>query len=93
MAGPSDERPGHLRPTPPLPRRLLALAPVVYLCTGGWMVAAVVLLVAHYGFDRTPPIWLWTALSGVAMGILGAGVMLWQQRAVDRGSRTAQRLD
>jgi len=84
---------GHLRPPPPLPQRLLALAPVVCVGTGGWIVVAVALAVARYAFDRTPPIWLWTALSGVALGIVGAGIMLWQQRAAERGSRTAQKVD
>ncbi|OLR89875.1 DUF2530 domain-containing protein [Actinokineospora bangkokensis] len=94
MSGPAENaEPEHQRRTPPLPRRLLALGPVVYVGTGGWVVAAVALLVARYGFDRTPPIWLWTALSGVALGIVGAGIMLWQQRASERGSRTAQKVD
>ncbi|EWC58750.1 hypothetical protein UO65_6001 [Actinokineospora spheciospongiae] len=94
MAGTAENQNGEpLRPPPPLPRRLLALAPVVYVGTGGWIVVAVALAVARYAFDRTPPIWLWTALSGVALGIVGAGIMLWQQRAAERGSRTAQKVD
>ncbi|SDD28090.1 DUF2530 domain-containing protein [Actinokineospora iranica] len=94
MAGPTEEHPkAPLRPVPPLPRRLLALGPIVYLGTGVWFLAAIVLLIARYGFDRTPPIWLWTALSGAALGIVGALVMLWQRRAANRGSRGAQKLD
>ena len=94
MAGTAEnQNRGHLRPTPPLPQRLLALGPVVYVSTGGWILVAVALLVARYAFDRTPPIWLWTALSGVALGIVGAGIMLWQQKAARRGSRTAQRVE
>ncbi|WP_285508146.1 DUF2530 domain-containing protein [Actinokineospora sp. NBRC 105648] len=89
MAGSEDTA----RPTPPLPARLLALAPIVYVGTGVWALAAVVLLIARYGFDSTPPIWLWTALAGAGLGVVGAGIMGWQRRASARGSRAAQRVD
>jgi hypothetical protein len=78
-------------PPPPLPQRLLALPPVVYTGTALWLVALVVLLVARYGFDALPPIWLWTALAGVVLGLIGLPVMAWQRRASRRGGRGAQR--
>ncbi|MGQ0837002.1 DUF2530 domain-containing protein [Actinokineospora sp.] len=94
MAGPAEEQPKKsLRPTPPLPQRLLALGPLVYVVTGAWIVVAVVLLIARYGFDKTPPIWLWTALSGVALGIVGGLIMGWQRRASNRGDRGAQKIN
>ena len=76
---------------PPLPQRLLALAPVVYGGTALWGVVLVVLLIARYGFDAGPPIWLWTALAGFVLGLIGIPVMVWQRRASRRGARGAQR--
>ncbi|MBB4912529.1 DUF2530 domain-containing protein [Actinophytocola algeriensis] len=77
---------------PPLPDRLLALAPLVYVGTGLWVVLTCVLLVGHYGFEVFPPIWVWTALWGTALGLIGVPVMAWQRAASRRGSRGAQRL-
>lgn len=76
---------------PPLPPRLLALPPVVYVGTAAWLVACLVLLVLRYGFDLGPPIWLWTALAGSALGILGLPIMWWQRTASRRGTRGSQR--
>ena len=75
---------------PPLSPRLLALPPLVYVGTATWGVLSVVLLVARYGFDAGPPIWLWTALAGTVLGFIGIPVMAWQRRASRRGSRGAQ---
>lgn len=77
-------------PPPPLPRGLLALPPVVYVGTAGWLVALVALLIARYGFDAGPPIWLWTALAGFVLGLIGMPLMAWQRRASRRGARGAQ---
>lgn len=94
MAGPAEEHTQTpLRPPPPLPRRLLALGPIVHVGTGIWSLAAVLLAIAHYGFDRTPPIWLWTALAGTALGIVGIGIMAWQRHAAGKGAKGAQRID
>lgn len=76
---------------PPLPARLLALPPLVYAGTGLWALALVVLLIARYGFDALPPIWLWTAAVGTALGIISLPLMAWQRRASRRGARGAQR--
>ena len=94
MAGPAepDERiETQKSPPPPLPQRLLALPPVVYVGTALWLVALVALLIARYGYDALPPIWLWTALAGFSLGLVGLPVMVWQRRASRRGSRGAQR--
>ncbi|MGH3879676.1 MAG: DUF2530 domain-containing protein [Actinophytocola sp.] len=94
MAGPAepDERiETQKSPPPPLPQRLLALPPVVYVGTSLWLVALVALLIARYGYDALPPIWLWTALAGFLLGLVGLPVMIWQRRASRRGSRGAQR--
>ncbi len=77
---------------PPLPDRLLALAPLVYVGTTAWLVALGVLLVGRYVFDVFPPIWLWTALAGTVLGLIGFPIMAWQRRANRRGSRGAQRI-
>jgi hypothetical protein len=76
---------------PPLPQRLLALPPVVYTGTALWLVALVVLVIARYGFDAGPPIWMWTALAGFVLGLIGLPIMVWQRRASRRGARGAQR--
>ncbi|WP_436493509.1 DUF2530 domain-containing protein [Actinokineospora sp. HUAS TT18] len=77
-----------LRPPPPLPARLLALAPIVYVGTGVWFLVAVALLVV----DTIPRVWLWTAVSGATLGILGILIILWQRRAAQRGSKGAQKV-
>jgi hypothetical protein len=82
-----------LRPPPPLPPRLLALAPIVHVGTGIWLVAALALAIAHYGFNAVPAVWLWTSVAGAGLGILGAGVIAWQRHAAARGSRVAQKVD
>jgi len=75
-----------------LPPRLLALAPIVYVGTTLWFVALAVLVIGHYGFDVFPPIWMWTALCGSVLGLIGVPVMLWQRSASRRGSRGAQKI-
>ena len=90
--GKPDERIETQKSPPPLPERLLALPPLVYVGTTLWVVALAVLLVGHYAFEVFPPIWVWTALWGTVLGLIGLPVMAWQRRASRRGSRTAQRL-
>ncbi|WP_051114809.1 DUF2530 domain-containing protein [Actinokineospora enzanensis] len=91
MAGPAKTP--EPRTTPPLPARLLALAPIAYVGTALWALAAVVLGIAHYGFDKTQPIWMWTCAAGACLGIIGILIMRWQRSAADRGSRSAQKMD
>lgn len=75
---------------PPLPDRLLALPPIVYVGTALWAVAVCALLIARYVFDALPPIWLWTAMAGTFLGMIGMPIMAWQRRAARRGARGAQ---
>jgi hypothetical protein len=70
---------------------LLALAPLVYVGTAAWLIATVVLAIGHYAFDVFPPIWLWTAIAGTGLGLIGFPLMAWQRRASRRGGRGAQR--
>ncbi|OLF17833.1 hypothetical protein BU204_09495 [Actinophytocola xanthii] len=79
-------------PPPALPPRLLALAPVVYVGTAVWLLAFVLLALGHYVLDLVPPIWMWTALCGFVLGMIGVPVMWWQSSASRRGSRGAQKV-
>jgi uncharacterized protein DUF2530 len=77
---------------PPLSPRLLALPPLVYVGTAAWAALFVVLAIARYGFDvGPPPIWMWTAMTGTILGLIGVPLMAWQRRASRRGARGAQR--
>lgn len=89
--GKPDARIETQKSPPPLPDRLLALAPLVYVGTAAWLVATVVLAIGHYAFDVFPPIWLWTAIAGTGLGLIGFPLMAWQRRASRRGARGAQR--
>ncbi len=89
--GKPDARIETQKSPPPLPDRLLALSPLVYIGTGLWLFALCVLLVGRYVFDVFPPIWLWTALAGTVLGFIGIPIMLWQRSASRRGARGAQR--
>lgn len=89
--GKPDARIETQKSPPPLPDRLLALPPLVYVGTSLWLVATVVLAIGHYAFDVFPPIWLWTAITGTALGLVGFPLMAWQRRASRRGARGAQR--
>lgn len=89
--GKPDARIETQKSPPPLPERLLALSPLVYVGTGTWFVALCVLVVGRYAFDVFPPIWLWTAIAGTGLGFLGFPIMAWQRRASRRGARGAQR--
>jgi uncharacterized protein DUF2530 len=89
--GKPDARIETQKSPPPLPDRLLALAPLVYVGTGLWFVAVIVLAVGRYAFDAFPPIWLWTAITGAGLGLIGIPIMFWQRHASRRGARGAQR--
>lgn len=66
---------------------------MVYGGTALWLFAFVVLAVGHYAFDVFPPIWLWTALAGFVLGLVGVPIMVWQRNAARRGARGAQKID
>jgi hypothetical protein len=69
----------------------VALPPLVLAGTLLWFAALCGLLILRYGYDLTPPIWLWTALAGIILGLIGLLVMWWQRTASRRGTRGAQR--
>ncbi|HEV2778184.1 MAG TPA: DUF2530 domain-containing protein [Actinophytocola sp.] len=79
-----------LPPPHPLPARLLALPPLIYAGTLLWLLATCTLLTLRYLFDIGPPIWLWTALAGTTLGLIGLPIMWWQRTASRRGTRGAQ---
>jgi hypothetical protein len=64
---------------------LLKPWPVIVVITAGWLVA-VVLAFTVSGLQEWRPF----TVAGLAVGALGTSIMLWQQRAVRRGSRGAQ---
>jgi hypothetical protein len=73
-------------PQPPaLPDVLLRPWPVIVVITAGWLVA-VVLAFTVSGLQEWRPY----TVAGLAVGALGTSIMLWQRRAVRRGSRGAQ---
>jgi uncharacterized protein DUF2530 len=73
-------------PEPPaLPATLLKPWPVIVVITAGWLVA-VVLAFTVPGLQEWRPF----TVAGLAVGALGTSIMLWQRRAVRRGSRGAQ---
>ncbi len=73
-------------PQPPaLPAALLEPWPVIVAIAACWLVA-VVLAFAVPGLHAWRP----TAVAGLAVGVLGTSIFLWQRSAVRRGSRGAQ---
>ena len=70
---------------PPLPAVLLKPWPVIVVITAGWLVA-VVLAFTVTGLQEWRPF----TVAGLAVGALGTAIVLWQRRAVRRGSRGAQ---
>jgi hypothetical protein len=73
-------------PEPPaLPAVLLKPWPVIVVITAGWLVALVLAFTVP-GLQEWRPY----TVAGLAVGVLGTSIFLWQQRAVRRGSRGAQ---
>ncbi len=81
--------PGMLDPPPP-PRRLVEMSWVVGAGTALWVVAGVVLLVAHLRFGRPLDVWFSACVVGVLLGAIGYTLFRWQRRAARRGTRGAQ---
>lgn len=77
--------PVNLRTPPPLPKSLTDPVPVVIVGTVLFVIATVVLLIAH-----APTLWIWSCVCGVGLGFFGFGVFSWQRAAARRGSRGAQ---
>jgi hypothetical protein len=71
---------------PPLPPVLLEPWPVIVTLALAWLVATVAAFVID-GLQHWRPV----TVAGLAVGVLGTSIFLWQRRAVRRGSRGAQR--
>lgn len=80
----SVEREQNIEP-PPLPPRLLAVWPIIVVGALAWLVAAVVAFLV-------PALASWRPLTvaGLATGVIGSSVFLWQLAAARRGARGAQ---
>jgi hypothetical protein len=73
-------------PEPPaLPAILLEPWPVIVAITAGWLIATVLAFTVPSLHEWRP-----FTVAGLAVGVLGTSIFLWQRRAVRRGSRGAQ---
>jgi hypothetical protein len=72
------------RQPPPLPTKLLEVWPVIGVGAVGWLVAAVAAFTVP-ALDGWRPV----TLAGLATGVLGTGIFLWQRDAARRGARGA----
>jgi Protein of unknown function (DUF2530) len=77
--------PGKNVEPPALPASLLAVWPVIGIGALAWLIAAVVAFVV-------PALATWrpVTLAGLAVGVVGTTVFLWQRDAARRGARGAQ---
>ena len=73
------------RQPPPLPTKLLEVWPVIGVGAVGWLVASVAAFTVP-ALDGWRPV----TLAGLATGVLGTGIFLWQRDAARRGARGAQ---
>ena len=80
----SDETGKRIEP-PPLPRALLEPWPIIAIGALAWLVATVAAFVL-------PALATWRplTLAGLAVGVLGTSIFLWQRDAARRGARGAQ---
>ncbi|OBF32159.1 hypothetical protein A5724_02025 [Mycobacterium sp. ACS1612] len=75
-----------MAPEPPaLPANLLKPWPVIVVITAGWLVAVVLAFTVSDLHGWRP-----YTIAGLGVGALGTSIVLWQRRAVRRGSRGAQ---
>lgn len=70
---------------PPLPAALLDPWPVIAVGAIAWLVATIAAFVIP-ALEQWRPI----AIAGLAVGVLGTSIFLWQRTAARRGSRGAQ---
>jgi hypothetical protein len=86
-ADPSDNAaPSNPAPQPPeLPARLLEQWPVIAAGAAAWLVATVLAF-------TVPALegWRPVSIAGLAVGVLGTSIFLWQRSAAQRGARGAQ---
>jgi Protein of unknown function (DUF2530) len=80
----SDEPSTTVEP-PPLPAVLLDPWPIIAIGALAWLVAAVAAF-------AVPALTTWRplTLAGLAVGVLGTSIFLWQRAAARRGARGAQ---
>jgi hypothetical protein len=80
-----SEEPGATVEPPPLPAVLLDPWPIIAIGALAWLVAAVAAFVV-------PALTTWRplTLAGLAVGVVGTSIFLWQRAAARRGSRGAQ---
>jgi hypothetical protein len=75
-----------MTPQPPaLPAMLLKPWPVIAVISMGWVIAAILAFTVD-GLHEWRPY----TVAGLGVGVLGTSIVMWQQRAVRRGSRGAQ---
>jgi Protein of unknown function (DUF2530) len=70
---------------PPLPPALLGVWPIIVVGVLGWLIAVAVAFLVP-----TLASWRPVALAGVATGVIGTSIFLWQLAAARRGARGAQ---
>lgn len=70
---------------PALPAALLEPWPVIVAIAVCWLAVVVLAFTVSDLHDWRP-----TAVAGLAVGVLGTSIFLWQRSAVRRGSRGAQ---
>jgi hypothetical protein len=80
----SDEPDKSIEP-PPLPAVLLDPWPMIVIGALAWLIAAV-------SAFAVPALTTWRplTLAGLAVGVLGTSIFLWQRTAARRGARGAQ---
>ncbi len=76
---------GLSREPPPLPAALLEVWPVITVGAGGWLAAAVAAFLVPALHSWRP-----VTLAGLAVGLLGTSIFVWQLTAARRGTRGAQ---
>lgn len=75
-----------MTPHPPtLPAILLKPWPVIAAITAVWVIATILAFTVAALHEWRP-----YTVAGLGVGALGTAIVLWQQRAVRRGSRGAQ---
>jgi hypothetical protein len=70
---------------PPLPEVLLDPRPIIAVGAAAWLLAAV----AAFVFPSLSS-WRPLTLAGLAVGVVGTSIFLWQRAAARRGARGAQ---
>ncbi len=70
---------------PPLPARLQEQWPVIAAGALAWLIATIVAF-------TVPALESWrpVSIAGLAVGVLGTSIFLWQRSAAQRGARGAQ---